>query len=101
MRDAFAQHLVCPACRGPLAVRVEERAGDRIRTGQLSCACGASYPIREFVPRFVPTDSYVDTFSFQWRKHRLTQLDTTSRKESDETGSCSMSVAGWDAFPMS
>jgi SAM-dependent methyltransferase len=82
---SFKECLVCPECQGALDIYVDEQQGDAIRTGGLVCECGASYPIQEFVPRFVRSDGYVDTFSFQWRKHRLTQLDADTRRESEET----------------
>jgi len=85
VRMSLARRLVCPECRGTLETHAEVSEGDEIRTGTLSCACGQFYPVRDGVPRFVGTDSYVDTFSFQWRKHRLTQLDDATRKESEET----------------
>ena len=92
MRQRFAEQLVCPSCGGALTVHATQSEGDRIRTGQLSCACGAAYPIREYVPRFVQTDGYVDTFSFQWLTHRRTQLDGASRRESEETFTLSTGI---------
>lgn len=85
MQLSFASRLRCPACHGVLAASADARDGDVIRSGTLACACGQSYPIREGVPRFVKTDDYVDSFSFQWRRHRLTQLDSFDRRESEET----------------
>ena len=85
MRWGFGRYLVCPSCDGSLETRVEEQVGDRIRSGRLVCECGTTYPIRDYVPRFAGTDRYVDTFSFQWRKHKVTQLDRDTRRESEET----------------
>jgi len=49
--------LLCPACRGALelgeaeVVRVDYQDGPReeVRSGTVTCACGQSYPITEFV----------------------------------------------------
>ena len=85
MKTSFAEILACPACGG--ALRVEATLDERgeIREGSLSCLCGAEYRIRGFVPRMVSSDSYVNTFSFQWERHRRTQLDADGRRESEET----------------
>mgnify|MGYP001585348136 CR=1 FL=1 len=41
----------CPACLSPMSVTVfAERAGV-IEAGWLRCACGASYPVIESIPR--------------------------------------------------
>lgn len=34
------------------------------------------YPIVRGIPRFVSSDLYVDSFSFEWNVHKRTQLDT-------------------------
>jgi SAM-dependent methyltransferase/DNA-directed RNA polymerase subunit RPC12/RpoP len=39
-------------------------------------SCGASYPVRQGIPRFVTADNYAGSFGFQWNRHRQTQLDS-------------------------
>lgn len=69
--------LCCPACRSDLRVHGDVSAGHHIETGELSChACGAGYPIRSAIPRFVPSGNYSDSFGFQWNRFRRTQLDS-------------------------
>ncbi len=60
------RHLACPRCRQPL-----QPENDALR-----CTCGQRYPIVRGVPRFVPDDSYVSSFSFEWNTHDTTQLDS-------------------------
>lgn len=36
---------------------------------------GEQFPIREFIPRFVPPDNYANSFGEQWNHFRSTQLD--------------------------
>jgi SAM-dependent methyltransferase len=36
------------------------------------------YPIVNFVPRFVPSSNYAETFGLQWNRFRATQLDSHS-----------------------
>jgi SAM-dependent methyltransferase len=62
--------MCCPLCKGDLAIDNEE---------SLSCSnCCREYPILDQVPRFVPNDYYVDSFSFEWDKHKKSQLDSAS-----------------------
>jgi 2-polyprenyl-3-methyl-5-hydroxy-6-metoxy-1,4-benzoquinol methylase len=64
--------LVCTSCRnGSLAARDED----------LQCKnCGAAFRVVRGVPRFVPDDSYAQSFGFQWNVHARTQLDSFSGK---------------------
>jgi SAM-dependent methyltransferase len=46
------------------------------QAGSLVCPAGDSFPIRNGIPRFVPPNTYADSFGAQWKKYRLTQLDS-------------------------
>ena len=71
--------LRCPQCAQPLALQDAHWAGARVESGALHCAGGAHrFPIRNFVPRFVATSNYADSFGLQWQKFRRTQLDSHS-----------------------
>ncbi len=85
MRMSFLKLVVCSQCGGELNLVEQRYVAEEIREGKLSCQCGQSYDIRGFVPRLVPSDGYVNNFSFQWDRHRRTQLDSGDRKESEET----------------
>jgi SAM-dependent methyltransferase len=65
-KDDFFKYFVCPEDRSPLT-----REGDF-----LVSAAGRRYPVVRGVPRFVKTDAYVDSFSFEWNTHTQTQLDS-------------------------
>jgi SAM-dependent methyltransferase len=79
MRRELMNLLVCPVCRGGLALDRERGSEDDIESGKLSCgSCAASYPILHFVPRFVPQENYSSSFGFQWNRFRCTQLDSTT-----------------------
>jgi len=53
---------------------VKESAG-RVEEGTLKCSgCSATYPIINFIPRFVPITSYADSFGFQWNQYAKTQI---------------------------
>ena len=58
---------------------VEELAEGLIKTGTIASEDGSRcYPIREFVPRFVPSDNYARSFGLQWNRFRAVQLDSRS-----------------------
>jgi ubiquinone/menaquinone biosynthesis C-methylase UbiE len=59
----------CPIHRTPLTDR-----GD-----VLACAVGEIYPRMNGVPRFVNNAKYAAGFGAQWKKYRLTQLDSYTR----------------------
>lgn len=44
----------------------------------LECPKGHHFPVIEGIPRFVSTKSYADAFGAQWKRYRLTQLDSFS-----------------------
>lgn len=65
--------LACPKCAGNLAV---VGIGDSF----LMCkGCGEVYPIKGGIPRFVPSDSYVESFSWEWNKHAKTLVDSMTK----------------------
>jgi uncharacterized protein YbaR (Trm112 family) len=72
--------LCCPECRhAPLRLDDARREHEQIERGTLHCEqCGRSYPIVQFVPRFVPSENYANNFGFQWNRFPRTQLDSHS-----------------------
>lgn len=77
MRAEHLDLLVCPKTKKSLELRpgfiVEN---DRIKCGELSePVSGNMYTIRNFIPRFIPEDNYVRSFSYQWQIHARTQFD--------------------------
>lgn len=85
MRTEHVKYLACLTCRGPLKVRADEVDIDRVRTGSLLGRCGKTYPIVNFIPRFVDRNNYSGNFGFQWNKHFRTQCDSYSGQPISET----------------
>jgi len=54
-------------------------------TGTRCAACGTEVPIVRGIPRFVASDAYAGSFSFEWNRHRKTQPDSATTRESEET----------------
>ena len=49
--------LVCPLCKGELALSVTKEEDGEIIEGTLRCdACGESYPIEETIPNLLPPE---------------------------------------------
>jgi SAM-dependent methyltransferase len=42
-------------------------------------------PVIRGIPRFVASDAYTTSFSFEWNRHKKTQLDDAASRESEET----------------
>src|SRR5687768_18269322 len=69
--------IVCPHCKGELALVTSVKEAAEIIEGTLTCkACGNVYPITKGVPRFVPQDAYAQSFGYQWNWFRTVQLDS-------------------------
>jgi len=86
VKERLLDLLACPECGSEFEVNVFT-VMEEIKEGELICrSCGRAYPIKNYIPRFVKTDGYVDTFSFEWYKHKTTQLDSrTGRDETEKT----------------
>ncbi len=72
--------LMCPRCGADLP-----GLGEWAADGHTCARCGARFPIIRGIPRFVASDAYTASFSFEWNRHRKTQLDDATNRESEET----------------
>lgn len=80
MNPKFLNLLRCPKANSPLVIQNEILVGGRIKQGTLiEPISGNTYPIVNFIPRFVPVENYAVGFGFQWNKHNRTQYDDTSQ----------------------
>lgn len=86
MRLQLLDLLACPTCAGHLRCSSEDTdaSGDVLR-GSLRCdRCGATYPITNGIPRFVPASNYADSFGYQWNRFRQEQLDSCNGLQQSE-----------------
>lgn len=72
--------IVCPGCGGSLSP-----ISDWSDSEQACQHCRRSYRKVRGIPRFVEHQKYVGNFGFEWNRHRLTQLDSSVSRESEET----------------
>jgi uncharacterized protein YbaR (Trm112 family) len=99
MRRDLMDVLACPGCGHSLSLKIDQETQEEIESGSLVCgSCEATYPIVQFVPRFVPVDNYSSSFGFQWNRFRATQLDSTTGQPITERRF--FDPAGWNAGEM-
>lgn len=79
MKKELLLWICCPYCKNELDLKAESVENGEIKEGQLVCSCGKEFIIRDYIPRFVDDDKYVKNFSFEWKRHRQTQLDSANR----------------------
>jgi SAM-dependent methyltransferase len=68
VRPSLLRVLACPTCRASLELNASGTC--------LGCVNGHQFPIRNGVPRFVPSDAYTESFSYEWQTFARTQLDS-------------------------
>ena len=79
MQTELLDILRCPQTGVRLELHESEYKDGQVRSGWLVSEDGQhSFPIRNFIPRFVPESNYADNFGMQWNKFRKTQLDSYS-----------------------
>ncbi|MFT4892141.1 MAG: hypothetical protein ACI9YT_003082 [Halobacteriales archaeon] len=57
MKEELMDIICCPMDKHDLELEVEERDGDEIVEGTLTCTeCGEEYPIEDGIPNLLPPD---------------------------------------------
>ena len=57
MKRSLLEILVCPLCKGELALAVDHQEDGEIVAGSLRCdACGEAYPIEDAIPNMLPPE---------------------------------------------
>jgi SAM-dependent methyltransferase len=85
MKKRLLDFLVCPKTHSKLnLVEAEFDELGHVGSGKLVSEEGRIYPIRDFIPRFVDSDSYVDSFSRQ-RKYMMKRFDEWKRNNQHRT----------------
>jgi len=74
-RDLLAL-TICPTCQSEFDIVDAVSDGDEIQSGELVCATGHGFPIRDAIPRFVQDDQYADAFGLEWNEFRTDHLDS-------------------------
>jgi SAM-dependent methyltransferase len=87
MKRDLTTVLCCPDCSSDLVLVDETPTHPEVERGSLGCrTCGVLYPIVRGVPRFVASDAYVGSFSYEWNRWNTVQLDSANGgHESEDT----------------
>lgn len=86
MKERLLNFLVCPKCGNDLSLSNAVRDRNEIKEGILICKkCSVEFFIRNFIPRFVSSDSYTKNFSFEWKRWKKVQLDIYSGNQESES----------------
>ena len=94
MKKRLLDFIVCPDCKGDLTLEAVTIENEEIKTGTVVCSrCNKQFYIRDFIPRFVDTDKYVDSFSFEWNKFHDVQMDILNN--TDESEKTFLWKTGW------
>jgi len=68
--------LVCPECHGGLDLSVNQENGNKIKSGSLNChGCKTEYEIHDYIPRFVFSEEYVESFGDEWHLFKRVKND--------------------------
>lgn len=55
MKTSLVEILACPIDKSPLELRADEKSGDEVIQGALTCTkCGEVYPIEDRIPNLLP-----------------------------------------------
>lgn len=74
MRERLLAYLACTGCGAPLSLQADERDGDHVMEGTLTCDCGRTFPVRGGVPRMaggVPELEVrtAQAFGYEWTRY--------------------------------
>lgn len=84
MRLEHLKYLRCPKTGAELMLADEVVENGRVKEGRLVAPSGESYPIVNFIPRFVAADNYAANFGFEWQVHARTQYDADAGHKMSE-----------------
>jgi uncharacterized protein YbaR (Trm112 family) len=57
MKESIMEIIVCPVCKGPLDLKINEKSDVEIVAGSLFCAkCNYTYLIKDSIPNLLPPE---------------------------------------------
>ncbi len=82
MKKKFLEILRCPITYSKLHLNIIKETNGKIKEGFLISQKdeSISYPIINYIPRFVPKKNYADSFGFQWNIFSKTQYDSNTNQ---------------------
>jgi SAM-dependent methyltransferase len=80
MRRKLLDVLADPVTGDPLRI-ADDRGDEEVTEGMLVSSRGSRYPIVRGIPRFVPEQSYGESFGLQWNRFAKVQLDSHTQAD--------------------
>jgi len=81
MKKRLLNLLVCPNCKGELKLEVDSVEEEEVVEGKLICERLHTFSIINAIPRFVSSDTYVNSFSYEWDVFADTLLDSRNKEK--------------------
>ena len=78
------KYLRCPKSGTELTLVEKIMEDGRVKEGKLVSQDRITYPIMNFIPRFVSGHNYADNFGFEWQVHSRTQFDADAKHKMSE-----------------
>jgi len=80
VKKKIIDSVACPQCDGNVYIKsIVQESDEEVKEGVLCCnACSLEFFIDNYIPRFVTSNNYAQSFGFQWNKHARTQIDKFS-----------------------
>jgi len=78
MKDWILNLIRCPSCQVRPDCRESSTPVLDPSGSELTFSCGHRFPVVRGIPRFVGSDQYARSFSFEWGIHRRTQFDSNT-----------------------
>ncbi|RXJ55385.1 methyltransferase domain-containing protein [Candidatus Marinarcus aquaticus] len=76
MKETALKYLVCPECESEFTLTVITSKNERIKEGVLHCKkCSKEFEIKDFIPRFVKSEEYVESFGNEWHLFKRVKND--------------------------
>lgn len=72
----YYEYLCCPICKNSLDLIIDNEDKIGVKVGKLRCnGCSKSFPIIDYIPRFIEQENYALNFGFQWNKFSKLRSD--------------------------
>ena len=79
MNKSFTAQFISPETKKKYHLLIDEEAGGLVRSGKLVTDDDSeTIPVIKFIPRFVLTEGYAESFGMQWNIFKRTQLDSVN-----------------------
>ncbi|MFX1375570.1 MAG: methyltransferase domain-containing protein [Promethearchaeota archaeon] len=91
----YYEYFCCPKCKSSLKLTIESEDELGIKQGELNCKnCSKSFPILNYIPRFVEQENYALNFGLEWEK--LRKLRSDKYNKTTNLRHTILNRTGWD-----